>query len=108
MSKEDSSPITKRESVGCCALPSQLPISVGRRKTKPVSNGRHLNAEGWEEESWKMCQGSCVDTFVLSKSIRQFLIIAVILCHQCLLLSDVKKNEVRLSSGIGSFLLYQF
>lgn len=67
--KEVSSPIAKRETEhgGCCALPSQLPVSVGRRKTKPVSNGKYLNAEDWEDKSWKMCQDSCVNTFVLTK-----------------------------------------
>lgn len=52
--KEVSSPIAKREREhgGCYALSSQLPFSVGRRKTKAVSNGKYLNAEDWEDKSW--------------------------------------------------------
>lgn len=51
--KEVSSPIAKREREhgGCCALPRQLPVSVGRMKTKAVSNGKYLNAEDWEDKS---------------------------------------------------------
>lgn len=47
------SPVAKREREhgGCCALPSQFPVSVGRRKPKTVSNGKYLNAEGWEDKS---------------------------------------------------------
>lgn len=44
------------------------PVPAGRRKAKPVPNGRRLNAEDWEGERLKMCQGGCVNTFVFTEA----------------------------------------